>query len=150
MSRRFVPIPTGRCAGRWGGRQSYRVAKEGKRRNWANRSRLPVETQKLCRTSVKGQKLVPLEALQVEEPLDNWGVRGREKVSRRWGLAETLGGEPARTRSGGSIKRSLLGRIFSSSRCALQEKPGGRVLGELCGVRAKNLGEEGLCRARDG
>ncbi|CAF0688800.1 hypothetical protein MPNT_10011 [Candidatus Methylacidithermus pantelleriae] len=47
-------VPAGR-----GVHRSYRVAKEGKRRNWANGRRLPVDRQEVVPTGFKGQKLLP-------------------------------------------------------------------------------------------
>ncbi len=65
-------------------------------------------------------------------------------MSRRWGLEEIPGG--VRTeRKQPLIKAIAFGAEgFASSKRALRGKARGKVLGELCGVQAKNLEEEQL------
>ncbi|CAF0691369.1 MULTISPECIES: IS1634 family transposase [Bacteria] len=131
-------------------RESYRVGKKVKTRNLANLSRLPVETQEVVRASLKGQKLVPLEGLQVEEVLDYGGLVVLEEAWRRWGLEEVLAGVRSE-RKRRLIKAMIFGRIlFPSSKCALRNIPRGTVLPELCGVEEKDLEEEELYGAMDG
>ncbi|CAF0694716.1 hypothetical protein MPNT_170044 [Candidatus Methylacidithermus pantelleriae] len=69
-----------------GVRPSYWVGKNVKTRSWANLSRPPVETQKIVGTSLKGQKLVPLEGSEMGEALHDvaFGIRRTCREDEVW------------------------------------------------------------------
>ncbi|CAF0695770.1 hypothetical protein [Candidatus Methylacidithermus pantelleriae] len=56
-----------------GVRPSYRVGEKVETSDWANGSRPSVKTHEVVRTSLKGQKFLRLEGLQVGDRLDDGG-----------------------------------------------------------------------------
>ncbi len=117
------------------------MRKKVKRRNWANGSRLPLESQKLLRSSLKGEKLVPLQGLHLGmgEALGDGAFGLREEVSRRWGLEENacrgeIGAEAAVDESD-----RLWGRFYCLCAVCLAKESKRDAFGETMRVAGKRI-----------
>lgn len=131
-------------------RQSYRVGKQVKTKILANLTRLPGEVQELIRRSLRGEKLLPLGDLRIQEARDYGGLAVLEEVWKRWGLDQVLSAMGSE-RKQRLLKTLVFGRIlFPSSRLALEEVASQTALAQVCGLEPKDLEKEELAAAVDG
>ncbi|CAF0689875.1 hypothetical protein MPNT_10411 [Candidatus Methylacidithermus pantelleriae] len=149
MCTSLVAIATERCTG-GGGSAVLPGREKGEEKELGQWEPAPGWSPKaFSRKCKKGRSLSCWRAYRWGRGVRSRGFGLREEVSQSWGLEEVLAGV-RRERKARFVTAVAFGAVFFRSfQVCVARETRGRVLGELCGVRAKNLGEEGLCRARD-
>ena len=132
-------------------RESFRTPKGPRSRTVCNITALPAPTRELIAQSLRGQELVPTDALALPQA---WSFGGLAVLRHYWeqmGLDSLLAPVQA-DRARGLLKAMIFGRIlFPSAKLALADQARGTLLAAACGLdqATEDFDEDDLYAAMD-
>jgi transposase len=131
-------------------RESFRTAQGPRSRTICNITGLPPEVRDLVTEALRGQAMVPVPQLQLENALSYGGLAVLRDAWSRFGLG-TLLEDIASSRQRGLIQAMILARLlFPCAKLALCQQAQGTLLARACGLQAdESFDEDDLYEAMD-
>jgi transposase len=131
-------------------RESFRTPKGPRSRTICNITGLPPEVRELIASALRGQTLVPVEGLALENALSYGGLAVLREAWRRSGLDRVLAGLPGE-RERRLIQAMIFGRLlFPCAKLALAAQAQGTLLAQACDLPAdETFDEDDLYAAMD-
>jgi transposase len=131
-------------------RESFRTPQGPRSRTICNITGLPAEVRDLIATALRGQAVVPVEQLQLENALSYGGLAVLRDAWNRLGLGGLLQEIPS-ARQRGLIQAMILARLlFPCAKLALAQQAQGTLLARACGLAAdESFDENDLYAAMD-
>lgn len=132
-------------------RESFRTAAGPRSRTVCNITALPPPTRELIAQSLRGQRLVALETIQLSAAWSFGGLAVLDQAWQDFGLTGIFQGVPD-ARTAGLLKAMVLGRVlFPSAKLALVDHARGTLLAAACGLdqAGEDFDEDDLYAAMD-
>jgi len=131
-------------------RESFRTAQGPRSRTICNITRLPPEVRDLLTQALRGEALVPVQRLELEDALSFGGLAVLREAWQRFGLDGLLQ-EISSARQRGLIQAMTFGRLlFPCAKLALAQQAQGTLLAQACGLAAdEDFDEDDLYSAMD-
>ncbi len=131
-------------------RESFRTPEGPRSRTICNITGLPPEVRELIAGALRGQTLVPVEQLSLENALNYGGLAVLREAWSRFGLESVLAGIPG-PRARQLIQAMIFGRLlFPCAKLALAQQAEGTLLAQACGLpAAERFDEDDLYAAMD-
>jgi transposase len=131
-------------------RESFRTPEGPRSRTVCNITSLPPEVRDLVTQALRGEALVPVQRLELEDALSFGGLAVLRDAWQRFGLDSLLEQIPA-ARQRGLIQAMTFGRLlFPCAKLALAQQAQGTLLAQACGLAAdEDFDEDDLYTAMD-
>jgi transposase len=131
-------------------RESFRTPAGPRSRTICNITGLPPEVRELIAAALRGQTMVPVEQLSLENALSYGGLAVLRDAWSRFGLESVLAGIPGQ-RERQLIQAMIFGRLlFPCAKLALAQQAEGTLLAQACGLpAAETFDEDDLYAAMD-
>lgn len=131
-------------------RESFRTPEGPRSRTICNITGLPPAVRDLIAGALRGQRMVPVEQLFLNQALSYGGLAVLRDAWSRFGLASVLEGIPGQ-RERQLIQAMIFGRLlFPCAKLALAQQAEGTVLAQACGLpAAETFDEDDLYAAMD-
>ena len=131
-------------------RESFRTPDGPRSRTVCNITGLPAHVRDLVAQALKGQRLVAVEQLQLENALSYGGLAVLVDAWKRFGLEGVLEGVP-QGRDRGLIQAMIFARLlFPCAKLALAQQAQGTLLARACGLKTdESFDEDDLYAAMD-
>jgi transposase len=131
-------------------RESFRTPEGPRSRTICNITGLPPEVRELIAAALRGQTMVPVEQLSLENALSYGGLAVLRDAWSRFGLESVLAGIPGQ-RERQLIQAMIFGRLlFPCAKLALAQQAEGTLLAQACGLpAAETFDEDDLYAAMD-
>jgi transposase len=131
-------------------RESFRTPAGPRSRTICNITGLPPEVRELIAAALRGQTMVPVEQLSLENALSYGGLAVLRDAWSRFGLESVLSGIPGQ-RERQLIQAMIFGRLlFPCAKLALAQQAEGTLLAQACGLpAAETFDEDDLYAAMD-
>ena len=131
-------------------RESFRTPKGPRSRTIANITGLPSALRDSITLALRGQGIVPLQALQLQSALDYGGLAVLHDCWERFGLDQLFADIPS-GRQRGLLKAMICARLlFPCAKLALAQRARGSLLAQACGLPAtESFDEDDLYEAMD-
>lgn len=131
-------------------RESFRTPEGPRSRTICNITGLPPAVRELIAGALRGQTMVPVEQLSLNQALSYGGLAVLRDAWSRFGLESVLAGIPGQ-REHQLIQAMIFGRLlFPCAKLALAQQAEGTVLAQACGLPAtETFDEDDLYAAMD-
>jgi len=131
-------------------RESFRTTKGPRSRTVCNVTGLAENVRNLIARALRGETLIPSDALALNGAFDCGGLVVLEAAWNRYGLDEVFG-KIGTSRQRALVKAMIFGRLlFPSSKLALHEHAEGTLLAKACGLEPdEDFDEDDLYDAMD-